>query len=287
MKMQSLYIHDRPGRAVGRAAWLPIGRGEPLLDHEDKYLVQKQGSSSASTSATSSVEGGRGFQRRKGFRRFPRRKVRDALMAILEEEDPEEVGEDAEFLQMALADTVGDESVDEDEEDAMTSFAPPTAAAAIAGEQSVCVTSPAQGGPGGGTGDSQSPAMMEIYAQEYKARQRVREIKKMRQYFQKGQGKGQRQRDPAAQRWIEEQQKTEPCFICHKLGHWSQECPFRQQKGATHATNVTFPLGPTNGSEWDLLQTMSGEGSVHAAVPTSSTVFIHVHPHCQFDPSAK
>ena len=235
----------------------PIGRGEPLLDHEDKYLVQKQRSSSASTTATSGVEGGQRFQRRKGFRRFPRRKVRDALMAILEEEDPEEAGEDAEFLQMALADTVGDESLDEEEEDAMTSFAPPTTSAPMSGEQSVCVTSPAQGGPG----DSQSPAMMEIYAQEYKARQRVREIKKMRQYFQKGQGKGQRQRDPAAQRWIEEQQKTEPCFICHKLGHWSQECPFRQQKGATHATNVTFPLGPTNGSEWDLLQTMSGDGA--------------------------
>ena len=104
---------------------------------------------------------------------------------------------------------------------------------------------------------------MEIYAQEYKARQRVREIKKMRQYFQKGQGKGHGcTRDPAAQRWIEEQQKTEPCFLCHKLGHWSQECPYRQQKNPTHATNVTFPVGPTSGSEWELLQTMvSGEGA--------------------------
>ena len=248
-------------------AGCPIGRGEPMLDHEDKYLVQKPTTSSTSSTASSNGEAGgmaRPFARKRNFRRFPKRKVRDALMAIMEDDDGEEVGEEADFLQMALAENLGEDSMDEEEEDGMNSFAPPTAAAAAGqshgGEQAVYVTSPAQSGA---AGDGQSPAMMEIYAQEYKARQRVREIKKMRQYFQKGQGKGHgRPRDPAAQRWIEEQQKTEPCFLCHKLGHWSQECPYRQQKNPTHATNVTFPVGPTSGSEWDLLQTMvSGEGA--------------------------
>ena len=51
-------------------------------------------------------------------------------MAILEEEDGEEVGEEADFLQVALADNMGEDSMDEEEEDGMNSFAPPTAAAA-------------------------------------------------------------------------------------------------------------------------------------------------------------
>ena len=43
-------------------------------------------------------------------------------------------------------------------------------------------------------------------------------------------------------RWVKQQQKTEPCFICRQLGHWSQECPYRN-KALVHATNVTFPAG--------------------------------------------
>jgi len=100
----------------------PIGRGEPLLDQEDKYLVQKHSTSStASTATPGGNDGGRGYQRRRNFRRFPRRKVRDALMAILEDEEPED-GEEAEFLQMALGDNMGEDSMDEEEEDVMTSW---------------------------------------------------------------------------------------------------------------------------------------------------------------------
>ena len=88
----------------------PIGRGEPLLDQEDKYLVQKHSTSSTASTATPGAnDGGRGYQHRRNFRRFPRRKVRDALMAILEDEEPED-GEEAEFLQMALGDNMGEDS---------------------------------------------------------------------------------------------------------------------------------------------------------------------------------
>lgn len=254
-------------------AGCPIGKGEPTLDQEDKYLVQKANSSGGSTTAAASDQGSgyRGFKRRP-FKRFPKRKVRDALMAILEEEDPEEGDQDGDWVAAQLQEALGEESMDEDEEDGMTSFSNPmTSAASPSTEQSVLVS--ATGGSSAADGPNQ---MMEIYAQEYKARQRVREIKKMRQYFQKGSGKG-RTRDPAAQRWIEEQQKTEPCFLCHKLGHWSQECPYRTSKQqGPHSTNVTFPAGVSQQTEWDLLQELSGGQAymVHAASRASPSSYL-------------
>ena len=250
-----------------------IGKGEPTLDQEDKYLVQKASSSGGSTTAVSSDQGSgyRGFKRRP-FKRFPKRKVRDALMAILEEEDPEEGDQDGDWVAAQLQEALGEESMDEDDEDGMTSFSNPmTSSTTPSTEQSVLVS--ATGGSSATEGPNQ---MMEIYAQEYKARQRVREIKKMRQYFQKGSGKG-RTRDPAAQRWIEEQQKTEPCFLCHKLGHWSQECPYRTSKQqGPHSTNVTFPAGVSQQTEWDLLQELSGGQAymVHAASRASPSSYL-------------
>lgn len=87
--------------------------------------------------------------------------------------------------------------------------------------------------------------MAEIFAQEYKARNRVRQLKKMRQHFQKEGQQGGRKRDPNVQKWVEEQQKTEPCFICRHLRHWSQECPYRGQAppraaNVVHSANVSF-----------------------------------------------
>lgn len=263
----------------------PIGKGEPTLDQEDKYLIQKATtsgtSSTASTSADSSGGNRSGF-RRKPFRRFPRRKVREALMAILEEDDQDEGDPEADWTAAQLQEALGEESMDEEEEDAMTSFSNPMSSGSSTPEQSVLVSSP-------NTPDAPSP-FMEIYAQEYKARQRVREIKKMRQYFQKGAGKGGggRGRDPAAQRWIEEQQKTEPCFLCHKLGHWSQECPYRTSKqNGPHSTNVTFPVGVSQRTEWDLLEELAGGQAymAHAAshdppssYPPKSTFMVNNTP---------
>ncbi|CAL1140460.1 unnamed protein product [Cladocopium goreaui] len=174
----------------------PIGRGEPTLDHEDKYLVQKAG-----------------VRRKKRF--FGRRRFRDTLMAILE--DDENLEEDGD--EDAILEGMGEESMDEDEED-MTFF--------------------------GG----------KIFAQEYKARNRVREIKKMRQYFQKeanGGGGNTRDREQV-RKWVKEQQKTEPCFICRQLGHWSQEYPYRN-KAPVHASNVTFPVAMAQSeSDWAYLK---------------------------------
>ena len=214
----------------------PIGRGEPQIDHEDKYLVQKA-SSTASTSATSSPMAFQSRRPKGRGRGFQRRRLRDALVAILED-DEQEGDEMAENLEEEVSTLLGDESCEEEDPD-ITAFAP------VMQDQA------------GATGDA--GPMAEIFAQEYKARNRVRQIKKMRQYFQKDTSGGKR-RDPNVQKWVEEQQKTEPCFICRQLGHWSQECPYRGQAptraaNVVHSANVSFQHvdQPSDKADWDFL----------------------------------
>ena len=222
----------------------PIGRGEPQIDHEDKYLVQKAASGTSSTS-TGSTPTSSPFVPRRGRGRgrgFPRRRLRDALVAILED-DEHEVEETVEPFDEEVGTMMGDESCDEEEPD-ITAFAP------IASDATMSAA-----------GAAEPPHMAEIYAQEYKARNRVRQIKKMRQYFQKeSQGPSGRRRDPNVQKWVEEQQKTEPCFICRQLGHWSQECPYRGQAptraaNVVHSANVSFQhVGQqSDKADWDFL----------------------------------
>ena len=215
----------------------PIGRGEPQIDHEDKYLVQK--ATAAAHTSSSPMSTAFAPRRSKGRGRgFPRRRLRDALVAILEDDEPD--GEDpVDIADEDVGTLLGDESCDEEESD-ITAFAPisaeaPTSAAA------------------------DPPPFAEIYAQEYKARNRVRQIKKMRQYFQKEGPQTGRRRDPNVQKWVEEQQRTEPCFICRQLGHWSQECPYRGQAptraaNVVHSANVSFQhVDQSDQADWDFL----------------------------------
>lgn len=215
----------------------PIGRGEPQIDHEDKYLVQK--ATSAANTSSSPASTAFAPRRSKGRGRgFPRRRLRDALVAILE--DDEQDGEDpVDIADEDVGTLLGEESCDEEEPD-ITAFAP------VSADTSTPTT-------------ADPPPFAEIYAQEYKARNRVRQIKKMRQYFQKEGPQAGRRRDPNVQKWVEEQQKTEPCFICRQLGHWSQECPYRGQAptraaNVVHSANVSFQhFGQSDQADWDFL----------------------------------
>eukprot|EP00435_Cladocopium_sp_Y103_P046235 s919_g13.t1 len=222
----------------------PIGRGEPTLDQEDRYLVQKAGVATtlSPSTSTSTAPSSVGTRRRKKF--FGRRRFRDALMAILEDDDGMEEDVDEE---QQNPEQLGEESMDEDEED-MTSFGHAALETAPSSNASSTASSSAS---------SSELALAEIYAQEYKARNRVREIKKMRQYFQKeanGGGSGNSRDREQVRKWVKEQQKTEPCFICRQLGHWSQECPYRN-KAPVHASNVTFPVAVTQSeADWAYLK---------------------------------
>ncbi|CAL1141583.1 unnamed protein product [Cladocopium goreaui] len=244
-------------------AGCPIGKGEPTLDQEDKYLVQKATSSSMASplqSATQSSSGGPGGRRGNRRRFFGRRRFRDALLAILEDEEAmEEPAEEDNFM----AEIMGEESMDDDEDD-ITSFGGSTATPTLEASNTSTTTSTTS------SSASSLPdfSMAEIYAQEYKARNRVKEIKKMRQYFQReagGQPQGGRDREQVKQ-WVREQQKTEPCFICRQLGHWSQECPYRN-KAPIHATNVTFPSAGVSEANWALLQHCAQSDAKYKGAP--------------------
>ena len=223
-----------------------IGKGETTLDQEDKYLVQKPtSSSSASSSSTASTATGYRRRFRSGYRGG--RRLRDTLMAILEDEGDEE-DEEAGSIQ---PDVPGDESCDEPTEDAPGHHAP-------TGQP---------GAPDDGRRVEGEDFLADIYAQEFKARNRVREIKKMRQYYQGssggGPGGGPRRRgeqDPHVKKWVEERQKTDPCFLCGKLGHWSEECPLRRKgaaggvQGQVYGTNVTFGASRDSTPDWEFLE---------------------------------
>ena len=213
----------------------PIGKGEAMLDNEDKYLVQKGGGVTSSSSGPVVPAGSPSTTGPPRKRRFlNRRRFREALVAIMEGEDPEDTNPEAEEIFAALHNQdPGDDSLDEDDENLET-----TSGSSAASE----------------TGDT---PLLEIYAQEYK----VRELRKMRQYFTKDKAGG--QQPEHVKQWVKKQQETDPgpCFLCGKLGHWSQECPLRK-KTPIHASNVVYSANvafeernPKRvvADEWDLL----------------------------------
>lgn len=80
----------------------------------------------------------------------------------------------------------------------------------------------------------------EAFAMHFKARQKIAEVKKLRQYFKRPDADEQK-------RLLAEKMKTSPCHKCGELGHWSRECP---QKG-THGVNNAGTK--TDDSEWATL----------------------------------
>ena len=61
----------------------------------------------------------------------------------------------------------------------------------------------------------------------HKAKQRIAEIRKLRQYFKRP--------DPEERkRLLAEKMKTAPCHRCGELGHWSRECPQKVNAESLH-----------------------------------------------------
>ena len=195
----------------------PIGRGEPEMPDEDEYLVQKRGRDR---------DGGHmppyKRDREERHRRSNKyRKFRQVFHAILEDQDE--------------ADLMPSEAFGEESQgaDATSSASESTSQA---GEE-----------------EDEDFMPAEVYAQEYRAKKKINELKQMRQFFKGG-------HTDKTKQWIKDQQKKEPCFICQKLGHWSRECPDRASKKPvkpSHSVHVTAGNILPEPGEWDLLASMA------------------------------
>ena len=104
-------------------------------------------------------------------------------------------------------------------------------------------------------------AEKEAYALQFRAKQRMAEVKKMRHFYQK--------RDPEERkRELAEKMKETHCHTCGEKGHWSRECPKKRAQQVLMASNAGkpqtarpkqraalqgIPEGIQADQEWDLL----------------------------------
>ncbi|CAE7238450.1 TY4B-J, partial [Symbiodinium sp. CCMP2456] len=68
----------------------------------------------------------------------------------------------------------------------------------------------------------------EAFGMQYKAKQKIAEVKKLRQYYRKPD-------NDAKRKALAEQMKVNPCHNCGELGHWSRECPLPPKGGGPNA----------------------------------------------------
>ena len=112
-------------------------------------------------------------------------------------------------------------------------------------------------GEEGDSVDEEAPSELvefekEAFALQFRAKQKMAEVKKMRQYYQK--------RDPEERRKeLAEKMKDTHCHACGEKGHWSRECPRKRSQQVLMASSGRGAMRSIPESqvadqgEWDLL----------------------------------
>ena len=96
----------------------------------------------------------------------------------------------------------------------------------------------------------------EAFGMQYKARQKIAEVKKLRQYYKRPDAEEKK-------KFLAEKMKTNPCHSCGQYGHWSRECPLKGQAvlGAA-AGSTTSPSSASSKAQSVLATRASGRAMV-------------------------